>query len=244
MDVHYGMAMKFFLQCLNFRPLACVLGLALAGVASAATIDYGGPTDPNFHSNGGGISGDCTPYCTTEYQQLFNPARFSGPVTINSITFHGSYPTLPGTFTFELSTSPVSYTNPSSTFASNFGTDTQVFYTGSFVPNTAGMSVFLGTPFTYDPAKGGSLLLDITDTQRFGGPFGTYYSDFNTPDPDAFSRVFTLTGSPIGNVTSGYGDFISFGVTPLAAAPEPSSVGLFGTAVAGFVLMLRRRRGA
>jgi PEP-CTERM motif-containing protein len=183
---------------------------------------------------------DCIPFgCGITNQFIFDSSYFSGPISINELTFFNSVvdtPTDnfdPGTYTFKLSTSTNDYLTPSATFANNVGANVQLFATvviaGGAIPPVFS---FAGTPFNYNPASG-DLLLEVDKT----GAASTFsgFTDYNGPaDPNfKVSRVWNTDGSATGNVDTNYGPVARFG-SGAAAVPEPMTLTLTGLGLAGF----------
>src|SRR5262249_29951223 len=132
-----------------------------------------------------GTTQDCVPFgCAHQAQFLYDASFFSGPISIDTLTFYNNSFDSPDTFdpatyTFKLSTTSKTAGTLSLSFASNVGADVQVFKTtaiaGDPLPNPGSFS-FTGTPFNYNPANGNLLLeVDKPDgAEAFKG-----YTDYN-----------------------------------------------------------------
>ena len=185
------------------------------------------------------------------YQQVYAASAFSGPITITQIAFasSGTFSSGPGTaiynFNIGLSTSGAGPGGLSTNFAANRGADFVQVFTGPLtVPLTANDQFDLVIdiiPFTYDPADG-SLLLDVflnSTTQYNCGPNLYFLAGFN---PDT-SRVANPTGGTSATVVDGFGLHTRF-TTTTAEVPEPATVLLLGTGLAGLAARIGKRRNS
>ena len=178
-----------------------------------------------------------------EYQQAYTSSAFSGPVTISAIGFAttGSAGlSVTDTFTLGLSTTSASLSNLSTTYASNIGPDSKTVFSGtqtitSLSNGTFDFLVTLATPFIYDPSKG-NLLLDVNIASSTGSSFVA----FEATNDAVTSRVYNSAGTGTPTFQASYGLVTAFTVTPLASVPEPGTIALGATFVAG-VLLVRRR---
>ena len=147
--------------------VACSLMLVLRMGASAdADVIVGAPgnagnTFPFVSYNGG---------MTSEYQQAYAAADFSGPITITGLSFFaapqigGGIVTIQGTYTISLA-----YTNPvgslSTTFANNIGANFTTIFSGQSTQSGVNITFPGSTPFMYDPSMGPLLLDVVASTQ-------------------------------------------------------------------------------
>jgi hypothetical protein len=213
-----------------------------APLAMADTIVIGGTNSPNAFPFGAG-AGPYTYQAGGEYQQIYNSARFSGPVMITQIAFaSSSVNRSPGTniYNFRLGLGTTSSTpgSPNSSFAAN-GTTTTVF-NGPLTAvltttNSFDLRIPLTTPFTYDPA-GGNLLLDVVLNSQTTGNV-TFFVAGRSSD---VGRVFLLNGNGTPAAQGNYGLYTQF--TTEQAVPEPTTILLLGTGLAGIAAKVRHRR--
>jgi hypothetical protein len=213
----------------------CLVGLLALGVAGKLAADV-------LISGGGGqINQDCVPFgCSLQSQEIIDKSLFSGPITINKLTFFnntGSGTFDPATYTFKLSTTSASVGSPSGVFAANVGPDEQVFTTtvipGGPIP--ASFS-FTGVPFHYDPALGNLLIeIDKPDSANTFSGFTDNNSNFS-----GVSRVWSLDNSGVGNVNTGYAPVVQIGTE--SVIPEPATLTLAGLGFLGLVGYGARKR--
>jgi hypothetical protein len=142
---------------------ACSLTLILQMGASAdADVILGAPGNganafPFVVYNGG---------MTSEYQQAYAAADFSGPITITGLSFFaapqigGGTVTIQGTYTISLAYSANPVGSLSSTFANNIGANFTTIFSGQSTQSGVNITFPASTPFTYDPSMG-PLLLDV-----------------------------------------------------------------------------------
>jgi hypothetical protein len=187
------------------------------------------------------FGGNCFPFgCgyTGEYQQVYGSSAFSGPITIDTVTFFprndpGSGPNASAfTLTFYLTSRPVNglTTNPGTnetTLLSSFGT---------FVPGSSYQ--LTGNSFTYDPALG-NLLLDISTS---GAPsFGDSFY-FSSASGDAMSNLYRSGGT--GALTTGTNGLVTQFSQVNSAVPEPATWAMMLIGFGAVGSAMRRRRAA
>jgi hypothetical protein len=192
------------------------------------------PAFPDFAANG-------------VYQQVYAASSFSGPITITQIAFasSGAFSSGPGlanfNFNIGLSTSGAGPGSLSTSFAANRGADFAQVFSGplnvSLTANDQFDLVINIIPFTYDPAAG-NLLLDVSLSSAtvFGGGSNLYFLAGFDP---ATSRIANPTGGTTASVADGFGLQTRFSTTEV---PEPATVLLLGTGIAGLAARIRKRR--
>ncbi len=197
---------------------------------------------------------------TGEYQQVYAASAFpGGPITITGLQFFNTQynfnaTSLPSaTVTISLSTTSANWNTLSSTYGNNIGGNNTAVFSGNLSrPWAFGdtLSITLTTPFTYNPAPGSNLLMDV-EVSGASNPGGSVFFDANgingggTGTNTIMGRVFTNIGSPnlpTGNVNPGYGLVTGF-ETSATPTPEPATLTLLASAFAagGFCVYRRRR---
>ncbi len=224
--------------------------LAIAQVAAAGSVTVGTGNTANcfpFMCNESGTSSGPS----IDYQQVFASTAFSGPVSINSLTwyyfteFGGSSTALGGTYKFEWGYAPLNAVNNlSTTLGSNYISGPNVLGTllipAGGINDNPSFTFSSFTPFNYNPANG-DLLLEVLVSNQDNVLNGTG-NGYNTADGTGTvtSRAYCVEGSACS--ADGLGLVTTFGTTT-SATPEPSSILLFGTSLLGLAPFRRKLFG-
>ena len=230
------------------------LYLAAASILSAGTIVAPGTDTSTEGSGNNGFPFNITGFgvASMRYQQVYASSQFSsGPILINAILFRpdglgGSAfsSTLPNV-QIDLSTTSVTPSTISTTFANNVGANDIVVFNGALAtsssftgpaggPKNFDIIINLTTPFLYDPSAG-SLLMDV---RNFGGGNTTQFDDDSTST--AIQRVFaTDVAAATGTILGDRGLVTEFQFT--ATTPEPSTLGMGAIGMLAVIAGLRKR---
>jgi hypothetical protein len=203
-------------------------------------------------------TGNCYPFLcndsgttigeTINYQQVYSASAFSGPLTINSLSFSfypgygGSSTVLTGTYDIYLSTTSAALGELSSTLADNLGADNTLVdvFTGG-VNSDPSFTISLTTPFTYNPGDG-NLLLDVIAYNQPNVPNGSGNGYIGSDDTgDSTSRAYSFQGSSTGLADGSDGLVTTFNASP-SPTPEPGSLSLFGLGAGILCLVCKLRK--
>jgi len=227
-----------------FLCLFTACGLSYAGSVTIGTADTGN-CYPFMCNDSGTSVGQ-----SIDLQQVFTPSAFSAPVTIDAITwyfasvFGGNPVAIGGSYTFYLgySNSPVGglSANLTSNVMSETFLGTGTIPAGGINDNPV-LSLSGFAPFTYDPTLA-PLLLEIVVTNQDNVP-NFSGNGYNEADSSGLvtSRAYCTTN--VGCFADSVGLVTTFDTTT-TATPEPSSLLLLGTSLAGLAAVLSRKLSA
>ena len=196
-----------------------------------------------------GPYGNCIPFgCASlfgpRYQQIYDAAAFSGPLSITALSFFCTnkdcnQSAVFGTesYAISLSTTSRSVTGLSAPLSSNVGPNATSFFSGAFSGMTGSGFTIHGSSFNYNPSSG-NLLLDITII--FGTETNTY---FDAGSDTRISRAYGSETAPGFGQNSGLltGFNVLTGNDVGYTVPEPASIALIATGLLAIVAVKRRR---
>lgn len=246
--------------------LAAVLGLAAfllaGGGAEAVSIVVPNSLAATEGATNFGFPFNIAPsgLSSQRFQQIFAASEFaslSGPQSIAQIAFRpdadfgNAFSSTISNIQINLSTTSKAPDGLSTTFANNVGADDTVVFSGTLSLSSADtgpaagpkdFDIFINllAPFLYDRTAG-NLLLDVRNFS--GGSTTQFDAQFVSGDP--ISSVFTAASGSTVNDSSGTGNsnglVAQFTMTP-APVPEPGTVFLLGSGLAGLAASGWRRR--
>ena len=217
--------------------LSAVIIAATVATAEADPIAIGAP----------GNAASCLPFgCrdAARYQQLYAAELFPGIYTIASIAFPHTIDSVsnqidPAAYEIRLSTSSSLVGSPTLNDTVG-GPGSTVVVAGALsgsVPPGGALVFNLPVPFIFDPSAG-NLLLDVI---KHGGIFfgdDGIYLDANLAPTAQSSAVWLNTAGAVNST----GPLVTVFSSDPAPTPEPATLVLFGTGIAGSLLARRRGR--
>jgi len=220
---------------------AFLLGPALHATPITVGTANTGNCGPFMCSNDSGEN----PPVWVDYEEAYVSSAFPGPTTISSISYAGFFHpniVLGGNYAFSWGYSSNGL-NLSSNLASNYSGSPN--FLATFTIPAGGINFgsdlnFYGfTPFTYDPANG-DLLLEIYVTNQDHVP-NTGLNGYNAADLNTTEITRAFNTSEGVNQGAGLGALVTtFNISSFV--PEPSSLLLVGTGIAGCLSLIRKRR--
>jgi hypothetical protein len=174
------------------------------------------------------------------YQQVYDDSAFSGPLTINQLSFYnsvtpGGTPN-PGAFQIYLASTSQLVMGIANNIP-DLAAATLV-YDGNLPALAAGrLDILLTQSFAYDPSLGADLLL-IVKNFNFTASGSPLYLDSDTSGTITSSRHYSGPNGPAGNLKSG----LVTGFNDAVAVPEPSTWALMVLGIAGVGFLAMRRR--
>jgi hypothetical protein len=173
------------------------------------------------------------------YQQVYAAASFPSAILIDAfrlVPISGTDAISPGNYVIRFSTTTAAVDALSWTFDNNLGVNTQTFYSGLL---GGGVRVVGSAPYLFDPTLG-NLLLDVQVLSQTPPATFTLFAA-SDDDTDGMSRVHQ-PGQGTGPADAdSYGLITTFEYRAATTVPEPTTLVLLGTALAGVALVRGRR---
>ena len=223
---------------------AAILGIAQAQPAVADPITVGALPGATF----------CVPFgcnAVSRYQQIYAGSLFSGGFEITGIAFPHTLPSMsqlidPANYQIRLATTSQPVGSANANFDASVGADATVVFTGPLagsVEQGGALSFTLPLPFLFNP-QDGNLILDVIKTGGvFFGDDGIYL-DFNSRMGGQSSSLWLERDGTVGSFPEGglVTTFSGQGISDVSPTPEPATLLLLGTGLAGGYLARRRAR--
>jgi hypothetical protein len=180
-------------------------------------------------------------YVGTRYQQVYNAAKFAGPMVIEEVSFFATFQGgqfYPTTYFLSLSTTDKPVNGLSTVFAENVGPDNTLIEAKALSGTMPTKWTFSGGTFYYDPSLG-NLLVDII-------PIAPIPAVGYLGRADSMNRIFGTDSSRMhdfGTIFESTGLVTEFRGRAPDLVPEPGVPALLvGFLLAGGAMAFRRRR--